>query len=173
MVSVRGVEGMSIRFAKVSVGLAIAVLAATAVTGCSSSDSCADGRTGSSCGAPATSPATGGATSAATGTATSTPASTGGSSVIAPIIINFFDGTAQFATVGLGNVVVINTSPSAVTSFTGDVGEPTIAKFVPGHTDGSATFNPGIQPLAVGATTVTITDTETSRFVTLDLTVTP
>ncbi|UFS57650.1 hypothetical protein [Subtercola endophyticus] len=168
MVSVRGVEGMGIRIAKVSVGLAIAVLAAVSVTGCSSSDSCADGRTGSNCGAPATSTATGGATSAAT----STPASTGGSSVIAPIIIDFSGGTAQFATVGLNNVVVVNVGDASVTSFTGDVGEPTIAKFVPGHIDGGATFNPGIQPLAVGATTVTITDTETSRFVTLDLTVT-
>ncbi|MEF2979367.1 hypothetical protein [Subtercola sp. YIM 133946] len=165
---------MGIRIARLSVGLAVAVLAATMVTGCSGVDACSEGRAGNQCAAPATTTASTAPSSPGTATAgTGGTASTGGTGVIAPIIINFYDGTAQFATVGLGNVVVINTSPDDVTLFTGDVGQPAIAKFVPGHTDGSATFNPGIQPLAVGATTVTITDTATSRFVTLDLTVTP
>jgi len=164
MVNVRGVDGMSIRILKVGVGLSAAILAASVLAGCSSNAGAVSASSAASASASA---------AATTVTGTSTGSATGGTGVIAPIIINFSDGTAQFARVSLNNVVVINTSPAAVTSFTGDVGEPSIAKFVPGHVDASATFNPGIQPLAVGATTVTITNTETGRFVLLDLTVTP
>ncbi|MCU1478879.1 MAG: hypothetical protein JWQ64_3572 [Subtercola sp.] len=155
---------------KVSVGLAIALFAVTAFAGCAS-NGCATGRTGSDCGAPATT-----AASTATGTSTGTAISTGapgGSSVIAPIIIDPTEISGQVVTVGLNNVIVISAGSTPVTSFTATVGDPTIAKFVPGKVDGSATFNPGIQPLSAGASTVTITNTDTGVSSLFDMIVTP
>lgn len=127
---------------------------------------------GALAGCAATSPASPNVSSSTASAAPTTSGATGSPGLVAPIMIDFFGGTAQFATVRLGNVVVVTTGGTAVTSFTAAVGDPTIAKFVPGRVEGGVTLNPGIQPLAVGTTTVTITDTETSRFVLLDLTVT-
>ncbi|GGF14818.1 hypothetical protein [Subtercola lobariae] len=170
---------MGIRFAKISVGLAIGMLAVTAFTGCASNDSCATGRTGSDCGAPATTaasttPTNNGGTTNSTGTGITTGApGAGGTSVIAPIIIDPTEISGQVVTVGLNNVIVISAGTTPVTSFTATVGEPTIGKFVPGKVDGSATFNPGIQPLAAGASTVTITNTDTGVSSLFDMIVTP
>jgi hypothetical protein len=174
---------------RLGVGLAIALLAVTAFAGCSSNASCTTGRTGSDCGAPATtaastagasngtnstsSPGNGGTTNS-TGTDITTGApGAGGSSVIAPIIIDPTEISGQVVTVGLNNVIVISAGTTPVTSFTATVGEPTIAKFVPGKVDGSATFNPGIQPLSAGASTVTITNTATGVSSLFDMIVTP
>lgn len=43
-------------------------------------------------------------------------------------------------------------------AWTGALDDETIAEFVPGTNDGSATHNPGVHPLAEGETTVTLTD---------------
>ena len=176
---VRGM-GMGIRFTKISMGLAIGMLAVTAFTGCASNDSCATGRTGSDCGAPATTaastatPTNNGGTTNSTGTGITTGApGAGGSSVIAPIIIDPTEISGQVVTVGLNNVIVISAGTTPVTSFTATVGEPTIATFVPGKVEGGATFNPGIQPLKAGASTVTITNTDTHVSSLFDMIVTP
>lgn len=43
-------------------------------------------------------------------------------------------------------------------AWTGSLDDDTIAEFVPGSDDGSATYNPGVHPLAEGETTMTLTD---------------
>ena len=65
-------------------------------------------------------------------------------------------GDLQGATVELvvGQVLNINTGDLAVDSYSGEVADSKVAKFVPGRDDGSATFNPGVEALAVGSTKV-------------------
>jgi hypothetical protein len=76
--------------------------------------------------------------------------------VVAPIFVDpaTVDGTT--VSVPLDNVVVINVDDP--TAWTGKVADESIATFTPGSADGTATFNPGVQPVAEGTTTVTITE---------------
>ena len=79
------------------------------------------------------------------------------SPVIAPVTQSAND--LQGATVELivGQVLNINTGDLAVDSYTAEVADGSIVKFVQGREDGSATFNPGFEALAVGETDVTMT----------------
>ncbi len=81
-----------------------------------------------------------------------------GGSVIAPVTMNVDD--LQGATVDLvvGQALNVDTGDLAVDSYTGEVADPSVAEFVPGREDGSATFNPGVNALAAGTTEVTMTN---------------
>ncbi len=94
---------------------------------------------------------------------TSTPG--GGSSQALPPVIVGTDGLeGTTVQVPLTNTIVINAQNP--TNWSGTVSDTTIAQFVPGHDDGSATFNPAIKPLKAGTVNVTITDgTTTINFV--------
>ncbi|QWT25125.1 hypothetical protein KPL76_07215 [Subtercola sp. PAMC28395] len=140
---------MNTRFARTAVALILASIAGLGLAGCS----------GNSAGTAATPVVT-------------PSASSSGSTLIAPIVVNLSSVNGQVVTVGLNNVVDLNTGATIVTNWRGEVADPTIAKFVEGHIDGGATFNPGITPLAVGASTVTVTNRITGFRTTFDLVVT-
>lgn len=88
---------------------------------------------------------------------TACAAQTGGP-VIAPVTMDANE--LQGATVDLvvGQVLNINTGDLAVDSYTGEVSDSSVAEFVQGREDGSATFNPGVKALAVGESDVTMTN---------------
>ncbi|WP_147305288.1 hypothetical protein [Subtercola boreus] len=96
-----------------------------------------------------------------------------GSGVVAPVIADLSSIDGSTVTVPLDNVVVLESGDVKVTVWTGSVSDPKVAEFVAGKDDGSATFNPGIQPLAVGGTSVSVTDSDTGEVLTFDLEVTP
>ena len=85
-------------------------------------------------------------------------ASPAGGDVVAPVTMDVND--LQGATVDLvvGQALNIDTGDLAVDSYTGEVADPSVAEFVPGRDDGSATFNPGVTALAAGTTEVTMTN---------------
>lgn len=81
-----------------------------------------------------------------------------GGDVIAPVTMSADE--LQGATVELlaGQVLNIDTGSLAVDSYAGEVADPAVAEFVPGRSDGSAEFNPGVTALAPGSTEVTLTN---------------
>lgn len=105
-------------------------------------------------------------TSAAASAAPTTTA--GGSQALPPVMVSTdgLDGTT--VQVPLSNMLVIQAAEP--TAWTGTVADATIAEFVPGNDDGSAVFNPGVKPLAVGSTQVTITDGTTTHTFTVEVT---
>lgn len=80
--------------------------------------------------------------------------------VIAPVTEDV--GDLQGTTVDLivGQALNINTGDLAVDSYTGTVEDTTVAEFVAGRTDGSATFNPGVTALAEGTTKVVLSNSD-------------
>lgn len=85
-----------------------------------------------------------------------------GPSIIDPVpapvsvMIDQLDG--QTVDVPLDSVLNINVGDADVTAFTATIDDPAVAEFRPGEDDGSARFNPGVRPLAVGETAVTLID---------------
>ncbi|MCU1514354.1 MAG: hypothetical protein JWO10_1444, partial [Microbacteriaceae bacterium] len=59
-------------------------------------------------------------------------------------------------TLVLNQQLDIKTGSLEVESYTGTVSDPSVAKFVKGRKDGGAEFNPGVKPLKVGETQVTL-----------------
>lgn len=78
--------------------------------------------------------------------------------VVAPITVNANDIQGETVEVPLNSLLNINTGDLAVDSYTAEVDDSSIAEFVQGREDGSATFNPGFKPLKVGETEVTMTN---------------
>ncbi|WP_147305803.1 hypothetical protein [Subtercola boreus] len=144
------------RLLRTAVVLTLAGLAATGCTFTGSADG-DNGRTGGQTGDQGRSNGNGNA----------------GAGVIAPVIADLSSIDGSTVTVPLDNVVVLESGDVKVTVWTGSVSDPQVAEFVAGMDDGSATFNPGIQPLAVGGTSVSVTDSDTGEVLTFDLEVTP
>ena len=78
--------------------------------------------------------------------------------VVAPIVVNAGDIQGSTVEVPLNSTLVINTGDLAVDSYTAEVADESIATFVQGKDDGSASFNPGFSPKKVGETEVTLTN---------------
>lgn len=97
-------------------------------------------------------------TAALTLTACSSP--TGGEPVIAPVTMEANELQGETVDLIVGQVLNIDTGSLAVDSYSGEVADPAIAKFVAGHEDASAIFNPGVEALAPGTTEVTMTNTQ-------------
>lgn len=76
--------------------------------------------------------------------------------VVAPVTVNTGDISETTVEVPINSMLVLNTGDLDVDSYTATINDPSIAQFVQGRTDGSATFNPGLKPLKVGTTTVTL-----------------
>jgi hypothetical protein len=79
-------------------------------------------------------------------------------SVVAPITVNANDVQGETIELPLNTVLNINTGDLAVDSYTADIADPSVVEFTQGKDDGSATFNPGLKPLKVGETQVTMTN---------------
>lgn len=80
--------------------------------------------------------------------------------VVAPIVVNAGDIQGSIVEVPLNSMLVINTGDLAVDSYTAEVADPSIAEFVQGRDDASASFNPGFTPKAVGETKVTMSNAQ-------------
>lgn len=80
--------------------------------------------------------------------------------VPAPVTVELDELAGQTVDVPLDSLLNINVDGFDVTSVTAIIDNPDIAEFVPGSDDGSAQFNPGVRPLAVGQTSVTLTHDE-------------
>lgn len=121
---------------------ALAVLALTGLVACSSSS--------------ADDP------SSSTATASS---QTSSSSVVAPIIADLtsIDGTTITASVGRSIDLTGDTDTFA--DWTATISPSGILAFTPGRTEGSARFNPGIEVLATGNASVTLTNSTTGKSV--------
>lgn len=78
--------------------------------------------------------------------------------VVAPVTVSANDLQGDTVKVALNQVLNITTGDLAVDSYTAEIADPSIAEFVQGRVEGSATFNPGFQPLKVGSTEVTMTN---------------
>jgi len=78
--------------------------------------------------------------------------------VVAPVTVDVNDLQGATVEVALNQVVNITTGSLAVDSYTAQIADPTVLEFVQGRDDGSATFNPGLRPLKVGQTGVTLTN---------------
>ena len=108
-------------------------------------------------------------TSACTGggDAPSGQSSSSEAGVIAPVIVQLVDQDGRTVTVGLDNVVdLVAVDP---TVWSAEIEDPSIAEYVPGGSRGGASFNPGLQPLEVGSTTVTLTNSSDDSTVVLTL----
>jgi hypothetical protein len=90
------------------------------------------------------------------GSGSSTPGGGTGSQALPPVMVGTDGLEGTTVQVPLTNTIVINAENP--TTWAGSVSDISIASFVPGRSDGSATFNPAITPLKAGTTTVTITD---------------
>jgi hypothetical protein len=77
--------------------------------------------------------------------------------VPAPVTVEIEELAGQTVDVPLDSLLNINVGEFDVESITGVIDDPVVAEFVPGEDDGSARFNPGVRPLTVGQTTVTLT----------------
>lgn len=86
----------------------------------------------------------------------STPVSSSAPMVIAPIVMNVEDLQGSTIELVVGQALDINTGDLAVDSYSGEVEDPSVAEFIEGRDDGSATFNPGVEALAIGSTGVTL-----------------
>lgn len=109
--------------------------------------------------------------SAATTAAASTAAPTttaGGSQALPPVMVPTDGLDGSTVQVPLSNTLVIQAAEP--TAWTGTVADAGIAEFVPGSDDGSAVFNAGVRPKAVGSTQVTITDGTTTITFTVEVT---
>ncbi len=79
-----------------------------------------------------------------------------GGDVIAPVTMSVNELQGAEVELLVGQVLNINTDSLAVDSYQGEVSDPTVARFVAGKDDGSATFNPGVEALAEGTADVTM-----------------
>ncbi len=77
--------------------------------------------------------------------------------VPAPVTVELSELDGQTVDVPLDSVLNINTGEFDVTSVSATIDDAAVAEFVPGSDDGSAQFNPGVRPVSVGQTSVTLT----------------
>jgi hypothetical protein len=78
--------------------------------------------------------------------------------VVAPITVNANDIQGETVEVPLNSMLVINTGDLDVDSYTAEVDDASVAEFVQGKEDASASFYPGFKPKKVGETEVTMSN---------------
>ncbi|MGA1835691.1 hypothetical protein VD659_02050 [Herbiconiux sp. 11R-BC] len=115
----------------------------------------------------------GAATPTAVAPSSSASSTAGSAGMLPPIIVNVADIDGTTVDVPLGNTIdLVTASGEDPTVWTAKIADPAIAEFVPGKNDGSATFNPGITPLAVGSTDVVLSNPTTDARVSFTVNVT-
>ena len=78
--------------------------------------------------------------------------------VVAPVVVDVGDLQGATVEVPINSMLVINTGSLDVDSYTAEVADSSIAEWVQGREDASASFNPGFTPKKVGDTEVTLTN---------------
>ena len=77
--------------------------------------------------------------------------------VATPVVVSVEDLQGAVIEVAINNRVVFNPGETDVTTFTVEIADRSIAEFVEGWNDVDAVTNPGLEPLKVGETDVTLT----------------
>ena len=85
-------------------------------------------------------------------------AACGTTPVVTPVVVNSGDIQGSVVEVPLNSTLVINTGDLDVDSYTAEIADPSIAEFVQGKEDASASFYPGLTPKKVGETEVTLSN---------------
>ena len=80
--------------------------------------------------------------------------------VVAPVVVNADDLQGSTVEVPLNSMLVINTGDLDVDSYSAAVADPSIAEWVQGREDATASFNPGLTPKKVGETEVTLSNSD-------------
>lgn len=80
--------------------------------------------------------------------------------VIAPVTRDADSLQGSTVELEVGQVLNIDTGDLAVDSYRGEVEDPSIARFTPGREEDGATFNPGVEGLAEGETTVVLSNSD-------------
>ncbi|UOE43540.1 hypothetical protein [Agromyces larvae] len=86
--------------------------------------------------------------------------------VLPPIMVQLDEVDGTTVEVPLDNVIVLQGDDETYTAWEADIADESVAEFTPGRDDGSASFDPGITPLKVGSTEVTLDNSETGDSVT-------
>jgi hypothetical protein len=87
-------------------------------------------------------------------------ASTGSNAaLIPPVIVDVADVDGMTLGIDVAGTIDIKVPEATVAEWTPDITDPAIVHFVPGRTDGSATFNPGLVGDQAGETTVKLDNT--------------
>lgn len=81
-----------------------------------------------------------------------------GGDVMAPVTMGVNELQGETVELIVGQMLNIDTESLAVDSYAGSVGDKTVAQFTEGRREGSAEFNPGVEALAEGKTTVRMTN---------------
>ena len=103
--------------------------------------------------------------SKSTPTTTAAATTTTGAQVAAPVMVDQTTLDGKTVETKVGRMVVFTAADP--TKWTGTVADTKVATFQAGKNDGSATFNPGLVPIAAGTTKVTVTDGTTTVTFTL------
>jgi hypothetical protein len=83
-----------------------------------------------------------------------------GGDVITPLSVEANDLQGETVELVVGQLLNINTGDLATDSYTGEVEDSAVAVFVPGSAGSGAELNPGVEALAVGETSVTLTNAD-------------
>jgi hypothetical protein len=94
-------------------------------------------------------------------------------SVLPPVFVDVDSLQGTTVEVRAGGAVVVTGDDETFTAWTATIADPTVVAFVPGRDDGSATFNPGFEALAVGSTDVTMANGESGATIGFRIDVTP
>mgnify|MGYP001137682216 CR=1 FL=1 len=94
------------------------------------------------------------------GTGGATTATGMGTPVIAPVTMSAQDLQGTTVDLVVGQSLNITTGDLAGDSYSATVSDPRVAEFVPGGTQGSAQFNPGIRARAAGTAVVVLSNTD-------------
>lgn len=112
--------------------------------------------------------------SAAPETTSPDPTMPGGAAKFAPVILDPSEvNEGQVVEVMEGNGIDLASDTWGWENWTGESSDPSVAEFIPGGVSGEATFNPGIQTVAAGETTITLTDGGSGKTITFVVKVTP
>jgi ABC-type Fe3+-hydroxamate transport system substrate-binding protein len=118
--------------------------------------------------------ASGGLSACSSSTPSPAPSASASSSsgVVAPIIVAVSDVDGTTVEVPLGNALVLTSDTEPLADWTAEVSDPSVLRFEPGSSSGSAQFNPGFEALAVGTTDVTMKNSSTGTTVSFTVDVT-
>lgn len=84
----------------------------------------------------------------------------GGTGVVAPIVMDVNDLQGETIDLQVGQALDITTGDLAVDSYTGEVADTSVAEFVAGRVEDSATFNPGVMAVGPGETEVVLSNSQ-------------
>lgn len=90
-----------------------------------------------------------------------------------PIMVDVAEVDGTTVQVPLDNVLVLAGDDDTFKAWSATIADPSIVEFVPGKDDGSAQFNPGLDPLAEGVTEVTLDNADSGDTLTFTVEVTP